>query len=1222
MDSRWVRRMPLPPSRFVATPVPQPTALPADFPEGWRATHDEDYLEWLDSADNPMPTSQGSLITWPERSVDFNKVGDRLVALVKGQIDAGTATVTANGAIVCASRCPELLDWLRLDGLRTEDGQVELVVVSDGSGTPGKAGARDPGGFGTLIITRETILVILGGHKCTTSGAMELTGAYEGVANAVVVVPSDPPHTTRQLLSISDYLSWVQAPLGGYEASEFQGLVNDDLWREIAGASRRWADHARGPDHGEVVLHRTHVNSHVNDAGNWGQNLNQIADKLAHHGKIWVRSDLIGPWSCPQRSEERTVHDITRALLGPTNADEMRVALASGTSTAQDTAGLHGGLARKAGDDLVDKLVEEWNEAAFRGEMPTYAEDGLITGRHKAIGKAGGGDRNLTIPDSLQAVFSTLDAKRISRALIDLGAVDKAQKCNIPRVAGCDENVFLFLATLYDFHAAAKHGLMAPGAVRIFLLSDISKAFDRAQVDPLLHALRCIIDVPNIERLLARISHLYSVGRIAVSKGGIAVLVSKLGGVFQGDPMSPVLFMIFMEYVRRLLPPSMRPSIQFRSSLEGGSIKLEVDFADDQIRVADSVHAMRTVVAGLRESLQRVGLSWNPGKVKVLALRYCRLGKVEIFDPRIDNGAGETLEYIREGDVFKVLGITTNWKGDFRQAGLDAASEEADKIDRIQASPFPVPAKLLAHKLVVANTSQYLFFNAWIPPVLVREMDTLERKSVRSFFGSINLPNIAIMAELKLAARWWRQEILYLAGWIRRLGSSDARVKQAALLMSRDAGGYLGLAKPGKPPSSPRFFDFTEGPVYPAPGNDLLSTPLRFVKLAADWQVEVWVEDGELVVAHDGDRVARPRDLLQTLSKRAEKEWMTLLEDRQSTDWSKEPVGPNSISWGTVGMKDRRRAESLRFLGPNSTFSDMEIRVLMSLRLLLWPTAFRDSVRSKGAADGRCKCGSIQTASHLLLIPQSCTSHSLALRDIPKGRHSEGVRSLSLHVLKSSTWKVAVMEQVPTPDPELAFVRTAISQARGRGELCRPGIPGNGGSPGPQHWKPDGVLAKQVGGSTSLLLVDITFGSDDKLVIEDDILSHWAHTKPAGTEPPLNSSFFDEEGRFTEEGLSSLTPALRSRAELLSVFHPARYAKRYAPLAAALARDPTVKCGQTPQVLTIAIGVAGWIPEYTYQGLKKIFPDDKYGVRDATRALRISAQTYAVKAWRAFREDL
>ena len=92
------------------------------------------------------------------------------------------------------------------------------------------------------------------------------------------------------------------------------------------------------------------------------------------------------------------------------------------------------------------------------------------------------------------------------------------------------------MATLYDFHAAAKHNMMAPGSVRIFLLSDISKAFDRAQVDVMLHALRCIVNVPGIERLLARISHLYSVGKIAVTKNGITVLVDKLGG---GVPRGP-----------------------------------------------------------------------------------------------------------------------------------------------------------------------------------------------------------------------------------------------------------------------------------------------------------------------------------------------------------------------------------------------------------------------------------------------------------------------------------------------------------------------------------------------------------------------------------------------------------------------------------------------------------------------------------------------------------
>ena len=86
------------------------------------------------------------------------------------------------------------------------------------------------------------------------------------------------------------------------------------------------------------------------------------------------------------------------------------------------------------------------------------------------------------------------------------------------------------------------------------------------------------------------------------------------------------------------------------------------------------------------------------------------------------------------------------------------------------------------------------------------------------------------------------------------------------------------------------------------------------------------------------------------------------------------------------------------------------------------------------------------------------------------------------------------------------------------------------------------------------------------------------------------------------------------------MFHPARYAKRYSPLANALQNDESLQLSKKPEVVTIAIGVAGWIPDYTWKGLKHIFEDPKE-LCEATRTLRLVAQSYAVKAWRAFRDD-
>ena len=322
-------------------------------------------------------------------------------------------------------------------------------------------------------------------------------------------------------------------------------------------------------------------------------------------------------------------------------------------------------------------------------------------------------------------------------------------------------------------------------------------------------------------------------------------------------------------------------------------------------------------------------------------------------------------------------------------------------------------------------------------------------------------------------------------------------------------------------------------------------------------------------------------------------------------------------------MVDRHRKDSLRFLRPDSSFSDEEIKILMSLRLLLWPTAFKKSILSNGALAGYCGCGSVQTASHLLLIPRDCAFHSEALKSIPSLRHSGGVKALAEHSLHSDLWKIATMEHVETPDVDLEAVRTSISQARGRYALSMPSESVSGVI-APQHWKPDGVLCKWVKDKLEILLIDITYTSDDKLVIEDEIMAHWGKTKPPLARgrkwPPLDSNFFNDAGQFTVEGINSLPEELAEEAKKLNVFHPARYAKRYKPLATELINDPSINSKGDPRVVTIAVGVAGWIPSYTWSNLKLICKDEKELIK-LTRALRLSAQVFAVKAWRAFRNE-
>ena len=53
-------------------------------------------------------------------------------------------------------------------------------------------------------------------------------------------------------------------------------------------------------------------------------------------------------------------------------------------------------------------------------------------------------------------------------------------------------------------------------------------------------------------------------------------------------------------------------------------------------------------------------------------------------------------------------------------------------------------------------------------------------------------------------------------------------------------------------------------------------------------------------------------------------------------------------------------------------------------------------------------------------------------------------------------------------------------------------------------------------------------------------------------------------------------------------------------------------------MLTLAIGVSGWVPDYTRKHVKRVFGAQKQAVIDD---LVLTAQFWAVKGWKAFRKE-
>jgi hypothetical protein len=162
-------------------------------------------------------------------------------------------------------------------------------------------------------------------------------------------------------------------------------------------------------------------------------------------------------------------------------------------------------------------------------------------------------------------------------------------------------------------------------------------------------------------------------------------------------------------------------------------------------------------------------------------------------------------------------------------------------------------------------------------------------------------------------------------------------------------------------------------------------------------------------------------------------------------------------------------------------------------------------------------------------------------------------------------------------------------------------------------------------------IVDVHFGSDDKLDVEDGLLTHLKETVPsmvpntvygmtrAYSSPeetsramgrrththivPFTTVYFDDEGSMTPRGQGKfqidamLDTEVRGGILNVTTFSQARYARRYPPLVGVLRRAGIgqvrhFRRNSSPPVhlLVISVGVTGSIPRLTVWNLNVLFP--------------------------------
>ncbi|KAL7975812.1 hypothetical protein Chor_008348 [Crotalus horridus] len=271
---------------------------------------------------------------------------------------------------------------------------------------------------------------------------------------------------------------------------------------------------------------------------------------------------------------------------------------------------------------------------------------------------------------------------------------------------GCLEATALLHTILRKVHNSRKPCAM--------LFLDVAKAFDTVSHQTLF---RVAVEMGLPPPLVNYLKHLYSQSTVR-----LADKATKCGrGVRQGDPLSPLLFIMVMDdIVRKTLP-------EVGFDLDGQRVD-SLAYADDLVLLAEKSPRLQDKLHLLSEALRKAGMSLNARKSRGLTVTKVSKRKQMVLTPTTYECEGETIKPMGTDDSVRYLGLHFNWKGRIvpKHTGkLDSLLKELTKAplkpyQRLQLLKFHAVPKY-THELVLGHAHRNT----------LKKLDCLTRAAVR-----------------------------------------------------------------------------------------------------------------------------------------------------------------------------------------------------------------------------------------------------------------------------------------------------------------------------------------------------------------------------------------------------------------------------------------------------------------------------------------------------------
>ncbi|KRY44798.1 Retrovirus-related Pol polyprotein from type-2 retrotransposable element R2DM [Trichinella britovi] len=401
----------------------------------------------------------------------------------------------------------------------------------------------------------------------------------------------------------------------------------------------------------------------------------------------------------------------------PILAEEVELELKASRPTAVGPDGIALEDIKKLNSYDLASLFNLWLKA---GDLPESVKASRTIFLPKSDGTTDISNcRPITIASALYRLFSKIITRRLA-ARLELNVRQKAFR---PEMNGVFENSAILYALIKDAKARSKE-------ICITTL-DLAKAFDTVPHSRIVRALRKNnVDPESVDL----ISKMLTGTTYAEIKGLQGKPITIRNGVRQGDPLSPLLFSLFIdEIIGRL--QACGPAYDFH----GEKICI-LAFADDLTLVADNAAGMKILLKAACDFLEESGMSLNAEKCRTLCISRSPRSRKTFVNPAAKfnisdwkTGISSEIPSLCATDTFRFLGHTFDGEGKIH---IDM-EEIRSMLKSVRSAPLKPEQKVALIRSHLLPRLQFLFSTAEADSRKAWLIDSIIRGCVKEILHSV-----------------------------------------------------------------------------------------------------------------------------------------------------------------------------------------------------------------------------------------------------------------------------------------------------------------------------------------------------------------------------------------------------------------------------------------------------------------------------------------------------